>query len=277
MTTTLTDRPSRSLEPPPPIRPSPRARRAWQVAGGIAAVVMVVWGTSQVLGLLAHEERTEVRTIAGADVAALSIDSDGGTVEVIGADVDDIEVTARISDGLLDTGYDVEVVDDRLEIAVRCNPVLNQWCRVGLRVVVPRDLMVEVRTEDGRISLSGVAGTVDATSDDGSIEVDGVDGPLHLATTNGSVRATNVGATLIEARTTNGSVRVEAAVPPESLVARSTNGSVEVIVPRGDETYAVDIDASNGSEDNLVGSDPASSRQIVAVTTNGSATVRYRT
>lgn len=261
---------------PPPVRTTATTRAAWLAAGSLFAVLGLMISTLQVVGLIAHEEHDQTVRVADPAVAVLDVGSDAGAIEIIGADTDAVRIDARVSDGLVDTRFTQEVVGDRLQVRVRCVAVLaNQWCGARLRIVVPRDLEVKVRAKGDSVSLRGVSGRVDAESSDGSVEGESLSGDTRLHSSNGSVRGTRLRTESIVADSDNGSVRLEFAAPPVSVITNSDNGSVDVAVPRGAEAYAVSVESSNGSTDNLVQSDPASDRRIVASSSNGSVTVRY--
>jgi hypothetical protein len=273
--------PFSALPPPPapgvtPVRNSPALNVAWLAIGSIAAVVGLVFGTVQTVGLLAHEEHTERITVSDPSVAVLDVATDDGRVEVIGADVDDVRITARISDGLVPTEFTHEVVGDRLQVRARCVAVITgPWCEAKLRIVVPRGMEVKVRSEDDPVLVRGLTGRVDAHSSNGSVEAQALSGAVQLGSSNGSVRAFRMRTPSIQAGSGNGSVRLEFAEPPRSVIADSDNGSVEVALPRGDQGYDVDIASDNGGTDNLVRTDSTSGSRVVATSNNGSVTVRY--
>ena len=267
--------------PPPPLRPAPvRAHPtlgvAWLAVGSLAAVIGLLYSTFQVVGVLAHEEHDETVRVADPAVTVLDVASQGGSIEIVGDDVDAVHIDAHISDGLVATRFTQEVVGDRLQVRVRCRLVIeDQWCSADLRIVIPRDLEVKVRSSDDSVPLRGLAGRVDAESSNASVEAESLSGATRLHSDNGSVRASRLRTESIQADSSNGSVRLEFATAPLSAIARSDNGSVDVAVPRGEEGYAVDISSGNGSTRNLVASDPDSERRIVAHSNNGSVTVRY--
>jgi len=271
------------LPPPPPaplrpapVRSSPTVNVAWLAVGSLAAVVGLLISTFQVVGVLAHEEYDRTVRIDDPAVSVLDVASDGGAIEIVGADVDGIRIDAHVSDGLVATRFTQDVVGDRLQVRVRCRAVIdNTWCRARLRIVIPHDLEVKVRSHDDTVTVRGVDGRVDAETSNGTVEAEALSGATRLRSDNGSVRATRLGTESIQAESSNGSVRLEFATAPLSAIAHSDNGSVDVALPRGDEGYAVDIHSSNGSTDNLVKADPDSERRIVATSSNGSVTVRY--
>lgn len=271
------------LPPPPPgplrpepVRTTPALNTVWLAVGSFAAVFGLVLSTLQVVGVLAHEEHDETIRIADPAVAVLDVSTAGGAVEVVGADVDDIRIQARVSDGLVATDFTQEVVGDRLRVRVRCVAVIaNAWCGARLRIVVPRSLEVKVRSHDDSVTVRGISGRVDADSSNGSVEAESLSGATLLRSDNGTVRASRLRTESIEASSGNGSVRLEFAAAPSSAIARSDNGSVEVAVPRDESRYDVVVESDNGSTESLVRTDPESTRRIVATSSNGSVTVRY--
>lgn len=261
-------RPFDATPPPAPaltvVRTGPTLNAAWLAIGSIAAVLGLFFATIQAVELIAHEEHDESVLIDDPAVAVLDVATHGGRVEIIGADVDDVRIDARVSDGLLETRFTHEVVGDQLQVRVRCRGPFSQWCRADLRIVVPRDLEVKVRSREDSVAVRSIDGRVDAESRNGTVEGESLGGPTRLRSNNGRVRATRLRSDSLVADSDNGSVRVEFADPPLSAILRSDNGSVDVALPRGDDRYAIDIDSSNGSTDSLVKADPTSERRIVA-------------
>src|SRR5690606_4194406 len=153
---------------------------AWLALGSVAAVLGLLFATLQVVERIAHEEHDESIVIDDPAVAVLDVSTQGGRVEIIGADVDDVRIDARVSDGLLDTRYTHEVVGDQLQVRVRCRGPISQWCRADLRIVVPRDLEVKVRSTDDSMALRSLDGRVDAFSSNGSVEAEALAGPARL-------------------------------------------------------------------------------------------------
>lgn len=271
-----TSSPPAGHPPLPPVVPTPLVRAAWFAAGSIAAVVTLLFGTVQTVGLLAHEERVDRVVVTDDAVRVLDVTGWGGRVDVLGADVDDIRITAELGDSLAKPTFTHRVVGDRLEVRTDCRQAFGgPWCKADLRIVVPRDLEVAVRTGDRGVAVRSVDGRVDASSREGLVDAEALGGGARLHATNGSVRGIGLRTASVEADSDNGSVRLELAVAPSSAIARSSNGSVDVAVPRTDQAYAVDATSSNGSTDNLVRTDSTSDHRIVAHSGNGSVTVRY--
>lgn len=265
------------LPPPPPgglrARRPPRRSALWLVVGSVVAIGLLAVSTFQVVDLLAHEEREGTWTVT-EPITTLVVDQSGdGSVHVIGAPVDAVTVRARISDGLRPTARAHRVVGDRLEVTASCPNFGGVWCSVDYEIEVPHGTLVQVRNDDGT-RVENISGDVDVRSS-GSIDVAGLSGSVQLSTDNGSVRATGMRSPVVDVESDNGSVWITSEVPPKSVIATSDNGSVEVLVPRTDHRYAVDVDTDNGSSTNEVVTDPMADRRLTARTSNGSVRVAY--
>lgn len=248
---------------------------AWLAMGSVIAVVTLGFGVQQTVGLLAHEEHREVEVIT-APVRVLNVDSEEGSVQVLGTDRSTVRISAVVSDGLTETRYSQRVTGDQLDVKVRCGTLGGSpWCRVALRIEVPRSLAVHVRTADGRVRVESVTGPVEVRSTDGSVQAASLGGTATLRSENGNVTATGMRNGSIDASSSNGEVRVELAVLAQAVTAHSDNGSVEVALPGGETAYRVDADTTSGETRSLVRTDPASTRHIVATSANGNVTVRY--
>lgn len=251
----------------------PRRSGAWVLAGSVLAAVLLVATTYRFVEVLAHEEHDRTWVVT-EPVTTLDIHHSGdGSVHVIGAPVDVVTIDARVSDGLRATAYDHRVVGDVLEVTASCPNFGSTWCRVDYVVEVPHGTVVRMRA-DGGARVESVTADVEVRSE-GSIDVSGLTGAVLLASENGSVRAVGLRSEVVDARSSNGSVRVSTDVAPRSVVARSDNGSVEVLVPRTADRYAVDVDSRNGRTTNEVGTDPLAERRLTARSDNGSVRVAY--
>ena len=248
----------------------------WLAVGGVLAVGSVGWAGFNIVTVLAHEERTEVKQYDVADVMVIDVENSSGPVTIEGsAGLDEITVTAHISDGLRETGESQQLVDGRLELRGSCPNIGSDWCEVEYTIQVPRDIEVVAATDNGKLEVRGVDGTVDLSADNGGVEVDDVTGDMTVGSDNGSINASGLTSDSVTAETDNGSLTIELLEPPTVVDARSDNGSVEVILPDTEDLYALDISTDNGEVSRNIRTDPESSRRITIETDNGDATVRY--
>jgi Putative adhesin len=248
----------------------------WRVTGGALAIATLGWGGFNVVSLLAHEERTEIKEYDAADVRVLDVDTTIGSVTVTGtAERDLITVTARISDGLRATEQRQTLVDGVLELRASCPLIGSEWCSVRYTIEVPADIEVRVDTDNGQITVRGIDGPVTLDSDNGSIELADLGGRLTTNSNNGSLSASALTSDVVVAESDNGSLEIEFVEPPTTVDARSNNGTVEVVLPNTDDLYSLDVSTDNGDESREVRSDPSSERRIAVETDNGDAIVRY--
>ncbi len=115
-----------------------------------------------------------------------SIEINGsGSVNVRGADVDQVTIRARIS---IDERYarrdaykanrmvldlrakpPIRVDGDRIVIEQPKNHAQRRHATISYEILVPRDAQVKVQSESGDVRVSGISGPVDATSDTGVV------------------------------------------------------------------------------------------------------------
>lgn len=252
-------------------------RRTWLVAGSLVALAALGASGYLVVNVMAHERTSEAHTFDASGLRSIQVDGEHSDVEIIGRDVDDVTVEIDVSHGLRRTKQAVEVVDDVLRLTNACPNGPPFWCSVEYRIVMPTTLVVDIHADSGHTTLRNVDADVTVDVHNGGIELDQVSGAIDARSLNGSVRGSGLKGDVVTARSTNGRVTLAFAEPPTRVEARSTNGSVTVVVPDDEHTYRLEVDAVNGGTDPGVRADPASERSIVAVTTNGSAAVRYPT
>jgi Putative adhesin len=219
-----------------------------------------------------------VSEFGAGDLRAVDIDNAAGPVRVVGVeDSDTITVTARISDGWRSTGHDVRREGDRLVIDGTCPFFLSEWCSVRYTIEMPSDLSVTAVSDEGRVTVTDIAGDVEASSDNGRIELARIEGNVVLHSDNGSVTATAIRrASRAEATSDNGAVRLEFLDPPDDVIATSDNGSIDVVLPNTGELYQVDAHSDNGTvSTGGVGTRPGSDRTITAESDNGDVTITY--
>jgi hypothetical protein len=253
--------------------------RLWMIVGSILTVGALAFGTYGIVNHVAHEEVTERESFSADGVTQLRLHNENGRVEVVGDDVDEISLVAEVSHGLRRTVTHADIDGDALVVDMDCPTGIPVWCSVDYRLVVPRDLEVDVRNENGRLTLRDLDGDVTAHGDNGSIELARLSGQVDVETEDGSVRAGGLTAAEVHGRSRHGSVRLTFAEAPTTVTARTSDGSVEVVVPDDDATYRVEahVRGFGGDADAAVRTDPGSDRFITATTHHGSVTVRYPT
>ena len=248
-------------------------RPLWVIFGTLIAIVGLGWGAFNVVDLLAHEEIQRSETFAAVGITTINVDNDGGRVEIIGADTDEIRLDADISRGLRETGYSWEMVGDTLQVEGTCPMLGSQWCWVKYRIVVPRGVDVIVNSDDDRIAVSEIEGDVTVNANNGRVELGTIAGTVVVDSDNGRISGTGLTSDSVTATADNGRIELAFTDPPALVDARADNGSVDIAVPSVEGDYDVTTQADNGSENVEVTDDPTSSRVIRAETDNGSITI----
>lgn len=206
----------------------------------------------------------------------LTIASGNSSIDLVPADVKDIEVTRRV-DGwvLFGSGPDPvwKLDEDTLTLKVKCKAVVNN-CESRHEVKVPRGVAVKVQNDNGGVRAEGFDTDLHLRSDNGSVQVRDSSGKLDLFTDNGKVTTDGVSSKSVHARSDNGAVRLRLTSVPDRVDTSSNNGSVTIDLPKSGTTYAVTARSNNGSVDVDVPTDENSGHVVKARSDNGKVTVR---
>jgi hypothetical protein len=282
--------------PTPPGR-GPTARVLLGV-GAVVAGLAVLWAAVFLVDLAMSKTTTAHASYDAAPAVELVADGDV-TVRVAEGGV---EVDRIAHSGLRSPEYRADESADRLVVTHECDRWL--WvasrCAGELDVTVPADTELVVRTSNGDVLASGLAGDVELGSTNGRIEATAIDGRLEAGTSNGdvtvgratgdvelrssngSIEVSDVGGELVAdtsngrievedvagaARATTSNGRVEVAGVGGDVHAESSNGDVTVI---GDgEPVALTIGTSNGDQTIEGPTDPEAARTVEIRSSNG--------
>lgn len=233
--------------------------RGWAAVGVLFALVAVAFGSWQVISVLAHAESTTNSTVPAAGLTGLRVKTDGGRVTVVTtAGIDEVRVTARLSEGLRGPQLSETTSAGVLTLRGECPAPSDVWCRINYRVEVPPGLTVEVDTDNGDIDVSGVSGTTD------------------LQTANGEIRGTGLRAAVVRAGSDTGDIDLQFDTPPTELSVSSDIGDVSVRIPDDGGAYRLDATTDIGDRQLEVRTDPASNRSIKLSSGIGDLQLRYR-
>ena len=234
---------------------SPGSRSLLRVSAVVLAVGAVLVSTLSIVGVLGRESVRIDRTYPG--IRAIDIDVGAESVEIVAGAGSRTQIRRVVSWSLGRPTVSQRRHGDRLVVRSSCPISFGRGCGGTLRLAVPA--ATEVRAD-----VSGA-----------SITVGGMSGVLVLTSSAGSVRGRGLVSPDVTASSSAGSVSLTFAVPPRRVSTESSAGSVQVLVPRGSETYRVDASSSAGSSKVSVRTDPGSSRTIKARSSAGSVRVAY--
>lgn len=214
----------------------------------------------------------------------IGVDNRDGSVTIEGYDGDDVTVDVEKSgtrDIVESTSLTTDEGSDSLVLRTEFDESIDDGdATVSLRVRCPRGVGVgRVRTTNGSVEVTNVAGNVLLESTNGSVTARSVDGPVALRTKNGSVTARDIGA-LRGAKTENAGIDVDVPALVGDTRIETDNGGVDALLaPDLDAT--VTATATNGSVDverlDLSPSEPSSvsgtlgdgTHELEIETTNG--------
>jgi hypothetical protein len=185
------------------------------------------------------EERNESLAHPSAELAELEVESQNGSVTLIGSDdVDEITIEARYraqassqasaNKKLEQMSTDISAEGNRLVIrAVFSSTKMHE--SISYTVTLPSALLVQAKTSNGSLEATDLSGAVTLNTSNGRITVTSEQGPKELI-----------------ARTSNGSITVKAAPESGCYNLRTSNGSVRIELP---EELGINLSAktSNGS------------------------------
>jgi len=146
-----------------------------------------------------------------------------------------------------------------LTIGVHLSPTAR------LRVAVPRNLVLQARTEDGSIKVENLEGRLALRTGDGSVTADRLSGDIEIHTGDGAIRVDKVDGRL-DLETEDGSITVDAR--PSMLKARTGDGSIRVQV-QPDTVMSDAWDLSTGDGSVTLTLPPTFNAEIDAETSDG--------
>jgi hypothetical protein len=253
-----------------------RAGRAGRIALMIAAVVLIVIGTSALLTGIFESSRTTTARYDGA-VDRLVVRSGNGEIVVTATDTAEIEVQRDERYVFRRPERAAGVEDGTLTIEDGCpsfNFLFLGGCRVDFRITVPAATAIDLDSSNGDLVVEGIEGSIVVKTSNGDIDLDRVAGPTEAVTSNGSIVGRGLETATVRADTSNGRISLVFASVPDSVEADTSNGDIDIALP--DAPYRIDADTGNGDVDVRVVSDPGAPRSITARSSNGNIDIRRR-
>jgi len=194
------------------------------------------------------DEWTKHWSVSGKPELRVST-GDASVVVEVGSDhsIDARLTTIGYPIGVTGVRIEERQVGDKVQIDVKVPSMHWSFSNhsIHLEIHVPRELIADLHTGDGSISLRGLHGALRADSGDGSIRGEDLDGTLDANTADGSVHVTGRFDKL-QLHTHDGSVEAvvrEGSHLDDDWRIQTGDGSVHVRVPK---TLAADLEAHTG-------------------------------
>ncbi|MEV0828117.1 DUF4097 family beta strand repeat-containing protein [Nonomuraea rubra] len=216
---------------------------------GLLGLAVVLTGC----GVGEHSEDTVSYDVTD-QVAALHVEADSGTVEVVESDRSGIRVSERLVWRKNKPKATHEVRGDTLELAFTCPATwgfgaIGVSCEVSYHVEVPRGLRVKVGSDSGDLTLKNLSGELEARSDSGAIEAGGLTGGQVVA------------------RTDSGDMTLTFTGQPDKVTTSTDSGRTEIHVPQG--PYAIKARTESGGKEITAKADPSAPRAIELTSDSG--------
>jgi DUF4097 and DUF4098 domain-containing protein YvlB len=222
----------------------------------LTSSAMAVAGCDADIGTISKQHSYSVTE----PVTSLRVDNPVGNTEIEGTDATTVSVVEQLNYASNPPQTSHTITGGQLNLDYTCpsgadNITINvNVCSVAYIVKVPRHIVVQIDSQAGAVTLTGLAGQLTITSSTGSIDAD------------------ELTSAAVTARTSAGAITLVFTAPPTTVDAQAQVGSVTVQLPTG-TAYAVDAGSQVGNVDVTVQRDPNSAHRVAAQSQVGSVTV----
>ncbi|WP_104090502.1 DUF4097 family beta strand repeat-containing protein [Arthrobacter sp. GMC3] len=219
--------------------------------GGIVLLALLATGCSSESGTGNDTVETKSFAFSGENLTVTSLSSD---LDLISADVDEIQVVRATSGGVVGAEpVSVWQLDgNTLTLDQSCTGVSIN-CSARFTVKVPRNV------------------TLSAENDGGLIKATGFTTELSMKTKDGDIDGEQISAKSVTTSTRNGNVQLNFGTVPDLVNVQSQDGNIHLALPKA--TYAVDTSTKKGDVTVNVATDAGSAHAVKAQSRNGDITV----
>jgi len=174
----------------------------------------------------------------------LDVSTGSGSIEIISGDSQRVEVTGHIKVGAgsflglftrnsderqelvdrLENEPPISLVDGRLEVGHLKGREYERNVSISYEIVVPAGTEVLSHTGSGSMTISGVAGPVEAKTGSGRITLTDIGASVKARSGSGTIQADNI-AGAFEAHTGSGKVRLTQVAPGDVVVTVGSGGA----------------------------------------------------
>lgn len=264
------------------IRPSNRVQAALLACGAVALAISVSAcdpDTSAASSSGSDSSGTSTDSSQGSTTRAfdfsgknLTIDADGTGVEIVPGDVKGVRVQREIHGNGVEASWGISGNTLTLKVKLRCHGLISD-CSARHTVTVGRDVAVTTKSGTGAVTASEFTTPLSISTSTGTAKVSDSSGPIRLSTTTGSVSALGLTSKKVTASTNTSSLDLAFSGVPDDVQADSRNGKIDIGLPTGEATYAVDARSKVGKADVDVPRDSASTHSVKAHATIGSVSI----
>ena len=204
------------------------------ILGGSIILIGVNFGRAFKANGRAREKAEERinRTFEVTPGGLLSVDVEGGSVDVKPSDSNKVyvELYRRFEAGSADEArsllerYPVSFTQSGNSIYIESQGPNGRYRKqMELRISVPHNFNVDLKTSGGNIAVDGIQGTVKSSTSGGNLRFTKIEGPVRGSTSGGSINVKDIEGEAI-VKTSGGSINVTNV--SENVVAHTSGGSI---------------------------------------------------
>jgi hypothetical protein len=205
---------------------------------------------SLLLSACYEAERHGENLVIDEPVESIRVDVGSGDVKLVGADVSEVTVSARIEGPSNHLAHSLE--DGHLTLTDDCH---DSHCSVDVTATVPAGVLGDLRTGSGDLTV------VDLLA------------PLVLQTGSGDILGWDLAGLDLNAETGSGDVSLDVAEAAERVTVQTGSGDVTLDVPAGSYRLSVSTGSGDSAFHNVTG-DSEALGAIDVVTGSGDVTIR---
>jgi DUF4097 and DUF4098 domain-containing protein YvlB len=211
----------------------------WQTGGALVVLLLLACGT------LSADTRIE-RELALDSGGKFILDTDTGSVEVVGGAGSGVRVILSSSKDDFESMYDVHFEERPGEVEVRVDRKrkVSSWFRSGpgvrFRIEVPSGAEIDIDTAGGEIEAREIGAAARLDTSGGEIRASRIGGPLLADTSGGAITIEEVDGD-VDADTSGGGIRIDSV--RGNVRADTSGGSIAITGVTGD----IHADTSGGS------------------------------
>ncbi|GAA1215884.1 hypothetical protein GCM10009665_02110 [Kitasatospora nipponensis] len=253
------------------------ARRWRSLAVAVLAIVALLGG-GQAWFLLGEQESRSAPTRYPASVTSVELDLQDASASVRGNQAGELTVVEQSVWLLNRPQVQQTVVGHTLRISAHCPRVMGiaaPGCSATLELRVPSATAVTLRTTSGQAAISDLTGNLSLRGTSGRIALDNDSGRIAAHLTSGQLVGRYLGATVVQAAATSGSLDLEFAATPDEVTLSTTSGEARVAVPPNSHYRVLSTLGSGSSDIDPALMDPRSPHAITMTAGSGYLTAGF--
>ncbi|WP_328334503.1 MULTISPECIES: DUF4097 family beta strand repeat-containing protein [unclassified Streptomyces] len=200
---------------------------------------------------------------------SLTVKSNSADLELVGADVQDVQVERQVSGtkvgGKIEPEWQLE--GSTLTLSLDCKGI-SVNCKAKYTVKIPRNVAITAEDDKGLIKATGFTADFSAKAGNSDMQLSDLSGAnLDLEGRDGNIEGDRISAKSVTVTSRNGDSNLSLASVPDLADMQSQDGNIKLNLPEA--AYAVDAAAKKGDSTVGVTKDDTSDHVVRVHTRNG--------